>query len=564
MQPLSESFSQYKRLPTLEVKVGDLLLGNFHPIRLQTMTTTNTLDTMATVEEIIRFINAGAELVIIKASSKKEAENLLIIKNELRKRGYNTPLAADIHLTPNAAEIAARVVEKVRINPGNYVDKKEFEVTEYSEADYAKEIERIRDWFIPLIKICKEYGTAIRIETNRGSLSDRIMSRYGDTAVGMVESAMEYLRIAESENYCNIVLSMKSSNPIVMVEAYRLLVQNMYVELGHLYPLQLGVTEAGYGEEGRIKTAMDVGTLLEEGIGDTIGVSLSKNPEFELLVCKDILRRYPPVPALKRGEIDQFSLGFQTVTSMVKRETFSVQIIGDQNVPVVIADLSIVDNIHPETLAGIGYNYNEATSKWNNGDAAADFIFCGNREISFALPGTLKLIYQYDSWISRQNDPKCFPLLNAQEYLDDSLQRSSIMNFVLINTDAGRDIEFEQEPLYHRLKNDATAVVCFSSARQHGTQNMRRMFEEFKALQIDNPVILMCESNKDNVDECLIHYAIEAGSLLMDGFGNGICLRAKPGNSEKLENVKMINSIAFGILQASRTRLSKSEHSINI
>src|SRR5258706_7232952 len=254
MEIFTETIPVYKRLATLEVKVGDLLLGNFNPIRIQTMTTTDTMDTIATVEQSIRCIEEGSELIRITAPSKKEAENLLNIKNELRKRGYNTPIVADIHFTPNAAEIAARIVEKVRVNPGNYVDKKKFEQIEYTDAEYAEEINRIRDRFTPLVKICKEYGTAMRIGTNHGSLSDRIMSRYGDTATGMVESAMEFLRIARAETYHNIVLSMKSSNPQVMVQAYRLLIQQMDTEFGECYPLHLGVTEAGDGEDGRVKS----------------------------------------------------------------------------------------------------------------------------------------------------------------------------------------------------------------------------------------------------------------------------------------------------------------------
>src|SRR3982751_960588 len=282
MQFYTESFSEYKRLKTIEVKIGDLLLGNFHPIRLQTMTTTDTMDTLATVKQSIRCIEAGAELVRITAPSKKEAENLANIKNELHRRGYRTPLVADIHFTPNAAEIAARIVEKVRVNPGNYVDKKKFELIDYTDADYAEEIERIRERFTPLVKICREYGTAMRIGTNHGSLSDRIMSRYGDTPMGMVESAMEFLRIARDENYHQIVLSMKASNPQVMVQAYRLLIQQMDAEFGECYPLHLGVTEAGGGEDGRVKSAAGIGTLMEDGIGDTIRVSLTEDPEFEI------------------------------------------------------------------------------------------------------------------------------------------------------------------------------------------------------------------------------------------------------------------------------------------
>src|SRR5206468_6579630 len=275
-------------LPTREVKAGDLLLGNFHPIRLQTMTTTDTMDTAATVEQSIRCIEAGAELVRITAPSKREAENLLHIKNELRKRGYTTPLVADIHFTPNAAEIAARIVEKVRINPGNYIDKKKFELIEYTDADYAEEIDRIRARFTPLINICKQYGTAMRIGTNHGSLSDRIMSGYGDTPMGMVESAMEFLRIARDENYHQIVLSMKASNPQVMVQAYRLLIQQMDAEFHECYPLHLGVTEAGDGEDGRVKSAEGTGTLLVDGIGDTVSVSLSEDPTFEITVRCDL------------------------------------------------------------------------------------------------------------------------------------------------------------------------------------------------------------------------------------------------------------------------------------
>src|SRR5690349_13373743 len=292
MELFAESLTQYKRLKTLEVNVGGLLIGNYHPIRIQTMTTTDTMDTLGTVEQSIRCIEAGAELVRITAPSKKEAENLLNIKNELRRRGYNTPLVADIHFTPNAAEIAARIIEKVRVNPGNYVDKKKFEFIEYTDLEYREEIERIRSRFTPLVKICREYGTAMRIGTNHGSLSDRIMSRYGDTPMGMVESAMEFLRIARDENYHNIVLSMKSSNPQVMVHAYRLLIERMMDEFSACYPLHLGVTEAGDGEDGRIKSAIGIGTLMEDGIGDTIRVSLTEDPEFEIPVCKDLVQRY--------------------------------------------------------------------------------------------------------------------------------------------------------------------------------------------------------------------------------------------------------------------------------
>ncbi|HEY8658435.1 MAG TPA: (E)-4-hydroxy-3-methylbut-2-enyl-diphosphate synthase [Hanamia sp.] len=560
MELYAESLTEYKRLPTLEVKVGDLILGNFHPIRIQTMTTTDTMNTLATVEQSIRCINAGAELVRITAPSKKEAENLLNIKNELRKRGYATPLVADIHFTPNAAEIAARIVEKVRVNPGNYVDKKKFELIEYSNADYEEEIERIRNRFTPLVKICKEYGTAMRIGTNHGSLSDRIMSRYGDTAIGMVESAMEFLRIAEGENYYNIVLSMKSSNPIVMVEAYRLLIEKMYSELGHNYPLHLGVTEAGDGEDGRIKSAIGIGALLEDGIGDTIRVSLTEDPEFEIPVCKNIVKRYSPniianVPAIK-----DVSKLIPVLTSTHVRNTFSVQNIGGKNVPVVIADFSKKKEINPSDLQEIGYKYNTITDKWNIGDMAADFIFCGNTVIDFALPGTLKLIYYFDAWNNIEDKEKCFPIFDEQQFLDGKIEKSLSINFVMLDCYSKGHIHFDKEELYNKIKNDSTAVICVSTTNKNAVQSIRRMFLELNEHEIKNPAIIICGSNKETMDETLIHFAIETGALLIDGFGNGICLGYYYGGKNKIPDYKLLNSIAFGILQASRTRISKTEY----
>src|ERR1700759_2369375 len=266
-------------------------MGGNNPIRIQSMTTTDTMDTMGTVEQSIRMIEAGCEYVRITAPSIKEAQNLAEIKKQLRARGYTTPLVADIHFTPNAAEVAARIVEKVRVNPGNYADKKKFDQIDYTHLEYQGELERINQKFTPLVKISKEYGTGMRIGTNHGSLSDRIMSRYGDTPQGMVESAMEFMRMCEALNYYNLVISMKSSNPQVMVQAYRLLVETMVAE-GMNYPLHLGVTEAGDGEDGRIKSAVGIGTLLEDGLGDTVRVSLTEEPEAEMPVAIALVKRY--------------------------------------------------------------------------------------------------------------------------------------------------------------------------------------------------------------------------------------------------------------------------------
>lgn len=568
MQFYSESLTSYRRLKTREVKIGNLLIGAGHPIRIQTMTTTDTMDTMATVEQSIRCIEAGAELVRITAPSRNEAENLLHIKNELRKRGYDTPLVADIHFTPNAAEIAARIVEKVRVNPGNYVDKKKFEQIEYTDAEYAEEIERIRERFTPLVNICKEYGTAMRIGTNHGSLSDRIMSRYGDTAMGMVESAMEFLRIARSLDYHNIVLSMKSSNPQVMVHAYRLLVNHMMEEFGEAYPLHLGVTEAGDGEDGRIKSAVGIGTLLEDGIGDTIRVSLTEDPELEIPVCKDIVKRYPAgatPPGSEEGEITSAGSspraagGLYSPFEYKRRETFEVSNIGARHVPVVIADYSKFDTLMPSDLQAIGYTYDSATDKWNIGDAAADYIFC-NGMLDFELPGTLKVILQYDAWLSSTDLNKYVPLFDAPQYLDESLKKSELLNFVMIDYSWG---EYNGEPGQHlkeQLRLDSTAVICFSSPNKNAMQNIRSMFVDLLDSDIKNPAIVICDSVHETMDESLIHYSVETGGLLLDGFCDGVCFGHHYGNKNVDPQPKILNSIAFGILQATRTRISKTEY----
>ena len=285
------SLTEYSRFKTREVKVGSISIGGENPIRLQSMTTTNTMDTKETVEQSIRMIKAGSELVRITAPSKREAENLINIKKEIRNKGYDTPLVADIHFTPNAALIAAEIVEKVRINPGNYADKKKFEHIDYNDESYSEELDRIKKRFIPLVKVCKEYNTAMRIGTNHGSLSDRILSRYGDTPLGMVESALEFIRICEKLNYYDLIISMKASNTQVMVQAYRLAVAMMKKERMN-YPIHLGVTEAGEGQDGRIKSAVGIGALLEDGIGDTIRVSLTEEPELEIPVAKELIKRY--------------------------------------------------------------------------------------------------------------------------------------------------------------------------------------------------------------------------------------------------------------------------------
>jgi (E)-4-hydroxy-3-methylbut-2-enyl-diphosphate synthase len=577
LQYYCASLTEYKRLPTREVKIGNLLLGNGNPIRIQTMTTTDTMDTAATVAQSIRCIEAGAELVRITAPSKNEAENLLGIKNELHARGYFTPLVADIHFTPNAAEIAARIVEKVRVNPGNYVDKKKFDIIEYTDSEYAAEVDRIRDRFTPLVKICKEYGTAMRIGTNHGSLSDRIMSRYGDTPMGMVESAMEFLRIARYESYHQIILSMKSSNPLVMVQAYRLLVQKMDEEFGEIYPLHLGVTEAGDGEDGRIKSAIGIGTLLEDGIGDTIRVSLTEDPEFEIPVCQDIVKRYthraghPPIAEFINEQQSQLQITnykFPKLPynpfSYQRRESLHVHNIGGHSVPVVVADLRKKTDLTPNSLHPIGYTYNETSDKWSISDSAADYIYSGNQILNFALPGTLQVICDFETWKNAPDKSKYFPLIQQNEYPDCELALDQ-MHFVRV------DANNVPDGVADKLKFYPNAVLVVHSSNAHAMASIRRFLIALVDYNVKCPVIMLAESTDNTIDSQLINFATEAGGLLLDGFGDGIWLlnderdivNSKVTGRTYLEvksNEQFLTDTAFGILQATRTRISKTEY----
>lgn len=575
MQYYCPSLTQISRLKTREVTIGQLKIGNGHPIRVQTMTTTDTLDTAATVEQTIRCIEAGAELVRITAPSKKEAENLLNIKNELRARGYDTPIVADIHFTPNAAEIAARIVEKVRINPGNYVDKKKFELIEYSDQDYAEEIERITERFTPLVLICKEHGTAMRIGTNHGSLSDRIMSRYGDTPMGMVESAMEFLRIARANDYHNIVLSMKASNPQVMVQAYRLLIQQMQLEFNECYPLHLGVTEAGDGEDGRVKSAAGIGTLLEDGIGDTIRVSLTEDPEFEIPVCRDLVKRYTQGPSNNHGAIPPVQKLTYDPFVYKRRPSIAVSNVGASQVPIVIADFSKIEKIEPAHLTAIGYTYDAVTDKWNIGDQAADYIFTGHQLINFELPGTLKVIVYPGTWATQNSADKYIPIFDIAGYATETAKHPK-QNFVMM------DCFSDETPIndfthLEAVANDPTAILCLSSKHKNAMPAMRRMFIALQEKQINNPVVITIDSGWNTTDEHLIHFATEAGALLLDGFGDGLCFgltsksyAAQLANTSKDTSGRnynsnssveaFINATAFTILQATRTRISKTEY----
>ena len=543
------SLTNYSRYLTRVVHIGDVALGGDNPIRIQSMTTTDTMDTRGTVEQSIRMIEAGCEYVRITAPSIKEAQNLQEIKKELRKRGYRAPLIADIHFTPNAAELAARIVEKVRVNPGNYADKKKFESLDYSDVAYQAELDRIRERFIPLVKICKEYGTAMRIGTNHGSLSDRILSRYGDTPIGMVESALEFLRICEDHNYYNIVLSMKASNAHVMVQAYRLLIQKMK-EANMNYPLHLGVTEAGDGEDGRIKSAVGIGTLLEDGIGDTIRVSLTEDPEFEIPVAKNLVQRYSKRTGHKSiPEIGHLPYSPYDYT---KRETMENGNLGGHHVPRVIADFSETQIIKPATFFAVGYNYSVPLDKWNLSDQACDYIFTGDNAVDFEIPGTLGLIYNSKTWESQKDKARSYPLFTTSEFLSDTTT-SSELNFVLVSIK-----EITDENIFEKLQQKAKGqrgVFVLETSNEHGMAEQRRMFIELLEKNCKVPVIVKRHYHSLSEEQFQLYASTDLGALLLDGFGDGIWIK-----QEKCTSPKNTNSTAFGILQATRTRISKTEY----
>lgn len=556
------SLTKYSRYNTREVFIGDIPLGGSNPIRIQSMTTTDTMNTIATVEQTIRMVKAGCEYVRITAPSINEAKNLEEIKKELRLRGYNVPLIADIHFTPNAAEMAARIVEKVRINPGNYVDKKKFDLIEYTDVEYQEEIDRIRERFTPLVKICKEYGTAMRIGTNHGSLSDRIMSRYGDTPLGMVESALEFLRICKDENFHNIVLSMKASNPQVMVQAYRLLINKMEAEEMN-YPLHLGVTEAGGGEDGRIKSSLGIGALLEDGIGDTIRVSLTEDPEFEAPVAIAIADRYKgrddhkPIKEIDESPIDPFTYN--------KRKTFNVLSIGYGNVPRVVADYSSRKISVQKDLIDIGYTYDEQSDKWNLSDTAADLIYLGKNILPFDCPNGLNVIYDFEIWKQLNNTNKSYPIFTTQQFLN-AAKKSSELNFVSMT------IDDSSKSFLDRVKIDKTVVICLETNNLTGMAEQRRVFFDLILNDVQNPIIIKREYSNITSENLQLYSATDFGALMIDGFGDGVWLSVddiKSGNSgiyvksfiKKSETKeKIINRLLFNILQAARQRISKTEY----
>ncbi len=549
-----DSLTSYSRRKTIPVKIGDVIVGGDNPIVVQSMTTVDTMDTEGSIEQSIRMIEAGCELVRITAPSIKEAENLQLIKDGLRKRGYTTPLVADIHFTPNAAEVAARIVEKVRVNPGNYADKKKFEVLEYTDATYQDELDRIRERFLPLVKICKENGTAMRIGTNHGSLSDRIMSRYGDTPLGMVESALEFLRICEDEKYFDIVISMKSSNTQVMVQAYRLLVQKLDEGGFKPYPLHLGVTEAGEAEDGRIKSAVGIGTLLEDGLGDTVRVSLTEDPEFEAPVAKALIDRY----AHRVGHAEIKSIKEYPVNPYehFKRRSEEIYNFGGQNVPRVITDISKVEKITEKEMKSVGHFYLPELDKWKMNDQGCDFVYSGANPIPFMLPNGMKEIQDAAIWTTGSDQQNKFPLFDLVSFSTTEKFHSEL-NFLEIY-----DTQIAEAMVLISERKDT--VLILKTQNNHAMPALRRAFVSLMEAKSKIPVIVKVSYPDQSQDETTLYAATDVGGLLIDGLGDGIFISLKKeqehSRKEILDQIKLHNSVGFGVLQAARTRMSKTEY----
>lgn len=515
-------YFNYKRRKSSVVRIGNTPLGGEYPIRIQSMANVSTMDTEAAVRQAIRMIEAGAEYVRFTAQGEREARNLGEIRRRLAAEGYATPLVADIHFNPRAADAAAAEVEKVRINPGNYVDKvKTFNQVDYTDEEYAAELQKIRDRFVPFLKICKAHATAIRIGVNHGSLSDRIMSRYGDTPEGMVASCMEFLRICRDEDFPDVVISIKASNTVVMVRTVRLLVRMMEAEKMY-YPLHLGVTEAGEGEDGRIKSAVGIGTLLADGIGDTIRVSLSEDPEAEMPVARKLLdyilerEGHAPIEA-------RLSPGFDPVTA-TRRRTRAAGDIGGTNPPVVIADRS-----------GGDFEFDPS--------AQPDYLYIG-KEDPDNLPDNFRLIVDAPLWKARPNAFPCFIASEAEEMKDCSAP----VKFIRLTYSDLTD------PMLDILRNEPAAVAILSTYHQNGLGVQRAAMHRLAEAGCDVPVILLREYREKETEALQLKSAADLGALLLDGFGDGVMLKA-----EGLPGVTA-DRCMFGILQATRSRISKTEY----
>ena len=525
----SSIISPYISTPIL---IGTTPLGGTFPIRLQSMTNTDTLDTKGSVAQCIRIIEAGADYVRLTAQGVREAENLAVIKNELRKAGFNTPLIADIHFNPLAAETAAKLVEKVRINPGNYADKRAaFEKTELTDKEYAEELERTHAKLLPLINICRENKTVIRIGINHGSLSDRIMTRFGNTPSGMVVSAAEFIRIFRAENFNNLVLSMKSSDTAVMIEATRQLVRTMQQE-GISYPLHLGVTEAGEGEDGRIRSAAGIGALLAEGIGDTIRISLSEDPEHEIPVAKKLAGFYP------RGSAGANQAGSITYKSPSVRP----DILRNINGPVVIMNMTSSPDIDIEGYQDAGYKVNNDSGQIIKTDSSADFIIASGSPLLF--PEDVSLIIPFKKWFDHIENKRLFPLFSPETYNENSV-RSGNLNILL--TGSHFDIRYLKNP------DPLTTLIVFTFNPEKEKYAADHFLKTLEQNNLHHNIILNPVFHEENIEDLRIKAASLLGRFVIDKRVAGICLH----NIGKI-SLREVTAIAFSILQCTETRITRT------
>ncbi len=516
-------FFNYKRRLSSVVQIGNTPLGGNYPIRIQSMANVSTMDTDAAVRQAIRMINAGAEYIRFTAQGEREAQNLQNIHEGLSEKGYTTPLVADIHFNPRAADVAALYVEKVRINPGNYVDRaRTFKTITYTDETYAKELQKIRDRFVPFLYLCRENNTAIRIGVNHGSLSDRIMSRYGDTPEGMVESCMEFLRLCAGEKFDNVVISVKASNTIVMIRTVRLLVRTMETE-GMNYPLHLGVTEAGDGEDGRIKSAAGIGTLLADGIGDTIRISLSEEPEAEMPVARKLVNYiseragHPPINAVASTQYNPLYPS--------RRKSRTVNGIGGTCPPVVVSDRTNGNNITSEYLK-------------------PDWIYTTPENV--ADTPSINYIINADRWDSQMNAYPCFSIQQKNKLMACN---AKIKFINLAYNDLNDDI-------IYLLRTDQTTVVLLNSFHVNTVGEMRAFMHRLLNTECDVPVIFRLGYNDKDTESVQIKAAADFGALFTDGFGDGIMLN----NHTHYCDAKNLDGYMFGILQAVRVRVSKTEY----
>ena len=522
-EKLAMDLFNYKRRLSSVTHIGNTPLGGNNPIRIQSMTSTNTNDTEASVEQSIRIIEAGADYVRLTAQGVREAENLENIKKEIRKKGYNTPLIADIHFNPRAAEAAAKYVEKVRINPGNFVDgAKKFDGKEYSDEEYAQELEKIKAKLTSFLDICREHKTAVRIGVNHGSLSDRILTRYGDTPEGMVESCMEFLRICVEQNFTDIAISMKASNTVVMTQAVRLLVKRMDEE-NLSFPLHLGVTEAGDGEDGRIKSAVGIGALLSDGLGDTIRVSLSEDPELEVPVAKKMVEYI----AKKENHEEIKGEAYPNFShfSNIRRKTYNIENIGGEHLPIVISNR-------------VNGNFEF------NPHFLPDYIYVG-KTLSEKAPKSIPSIIDFDGW---KNGVNTYPLFDQTNYKEIDNTNISL-KFI--------ELSYPQlsEDLISFLKGHKDIVIILTTDHMNGVGEQRAFIHTLLNNNCETPIILQRKYQENDAEDLQVKAGIDFGTIFLDGFGNGIMIKNEGNISEK-----SIDAYSFGILQASRIRTSKTEY----